>query len=46
MISLFYVVRLEFVYHADNWTVHSKLYVRLLTLRFVIDRFQIVSDFL
>ena len=25
--SLFLVVQLEFVYHADNWTVHSKLYV-------------------
>ena len=30
---LFFVVQLDFVYHADNWTVHSKLYVRFFLLR-------------
>jgi len=25
--SLFFLIQLEFVYHADDWTVHSKLYV-------------------
>ena len=32
MNSLFFLVQLEFVYHADNWTVHLKLYERYFLL--------------